>query len=216
MNHKIRSHSTLIMGVVFLAVPAAMAITSNTPERGTWLEDFLSLITILGFSMMLGQLYLTRLKSAFTSGMKLPRIITLHKALGYLLVSVILLHPFFIVLPRYLEAGANPVDSFITMVTQWDNLGIVFGLVAYALMLLLGITSMFRNQMPVTYRQWRVLHGILSILFVAFGTWHAVQLGRHMERALSIYLIMLAAVGVLLLLQMYLFNNQPAKEAANG
>lgn len=108
MNQTIRSRSTLIMGLAFLAVPAAMVVTNTNPARRTWLEEFLSLITILGFSMMLGQLYLTRIKNAFTKGMKLPRIVRLHKALGYFLISIILLHPLFIVLPRYLEAGAIP------------------------------------------------------------------------------------------------------------
>lgn len=215
MNQTIRSHSTLIMAMVFIAVPTLMCVSGGTPGR-TWLKEFLSLITILGFSMMLGQLYLTRIRSAFTRSMKLPRVIRLHKAIGYLLVSVILLHPLFIVLPRYQEAGASPVASFITMVTEFDNLGIVLGLAAYALMLLLGLTAMFRSKMPITYRQWRVLHGILSIFFIAFGTWHAVDLGRHMGRTLSLYLITLATIGVLLLIQMYLFKNQPAKEAAHG
>ncbi|MCP5538245.1 MAG: ferric reductase-like transmembrane domain-containing protein [Akkermansiaceae bacterium] len=216
MNHVIRSYSSLIMGVFFLVIPAALVVFGPTPARGSWLKDFLSILTILGFSMMLGQMYLTRIKSAFTRGMKLPRVVRLHKAIGYLLVSVILLHPAFIVLPRYLEAGARPIDSLITMVTEFDNMGIVLGLAAYALMILLGITAVFRTKMPISYRQWRVLHGILSILFIAFGTWHAVDMGRHMDRVLSIYFITLATIGCLLVLQLYLFNNQPSKEPANG
>ena len=160
----------------------------NTPQR-TWLKDFLALLTILAFSMMICQVYLSRVQSFLNQGVRLPRIVRVHKAIGYFFIAVLVLHPVFIVLPRYFEAGVTPVEAFLKMITEVDNLGIVLGLVAYAFMLLVGITAMFRNKLPINYRQWRVLHAVLSFLFIAVATWHAVDLGRHMDRRLSAYLM---------------------------
>lgn len=187
--------------LTFLAAPTLLCVMGNTPQRA-WLKDFLSLLTILAFSMMICQVYLSRVQSFLSQGVRLPRIVRVHKAIGYFFIAVLLLHPVFIVLPRYFEAGVTPVDAFLKMITEVDNLGIVLGLVAYTFMLLVGVTAMFRNKLPINYRQWRVLHAILSFLFIAVATWHAVDLGRHMDRRLSAYLIVLAAVAFLLFLRL--------------
>ncbi len=71
-------------------------------------------------------------------------------------------------------------------------------------MLILGITSLIRNKLPMKYKTWRLLHGILSALFISLATWHAVDLGRHTDRPMSILMIALAAGGVLLLTQSWI------------
>jgi predicted ferric reductase len=75
-------------------------------------------------------------------------------------------------------------------------------------LLILGITAFVRKQLPISYRTWRVIHGILAMLLVVSAAWHAIDLGRHSSLAMSVSIALLAAGAVLLLLK----NCLPAKQ----
>ena len=70
-------------------------------------------------------------------------------------------------------------------------------------MLTLGITSLARKKLPMKYTTWRVFHGVLAILFVSVAAWHVIDLGRHSSLAMSIFILLLTAVGVLFLVKTY-------------
>ena len=131
------------------------------------------------------------------------KVVKLHKISGYVFVSVLLLHPFLIVLPRFFEAGVDPGEAFSTMLTTWDSRGIILGFSAWGLMLVLGLSSMFRNRLGMKYTTWRTFHGVLSIVFISLATWHATDLGRHTDLPRSVYMIVLCGLGVILLLRIY-------------
>lgn len=166
--------------------------------------------TLLAFSLVLGVFFLTRGNRAAVTGLTMRTTVTLHKIIGYVVVAVLLLHPFFIVIPRYFESGVAPKEAFITMVTTWESPGVVLGIIAWCLLLVLGITSLLRKRLPLKYTTWRAIHGVLAIFFVVLATWHAIDLGRHTDRAMSAYMIILAAGGVLLLVKTYILK--PAKD----
>jgi hypothetical protein len=54
-----------------------------------------------------------------------------------------------------------------------------------------------------------VVHGILAIFFLLFGSWHAVDLGRHMTLVLAAYFATSILVGVFFLLRTYLTASKP-------
>ena len=121
----------------------------------------------------------------------------------FVFVSFLLLHPFLIVVPRYLEAGIQPGEALATMLTTWDSRGIVLGLTAWCLMFLLGLSSIFRRKLGMKYNTWRVFHGILSMIFIILATWHAMELGRHTDLPMSAYMVVLGSLGVFQLLRLY-------------
>ena len=161
---------------------------------------------ILSFSLMLGQFFLGRSNKSIITRFKMSNVLKFHKVIAYTIVSVFLLHPFLIVVPRYFESGVTPMEAFITIITTFNSLGVVLGIIAWFLMLILGITSLIRNKLPMKYKTWRYFHGILSILFISFAAFHALDLGRHTNLAMSIYIIILAVSGILLLLKTYFFK----------
>ena len=138
------------------------------------------------------------------SSFKMGNIVKIHKVIGYIFVSVLLIHPFLLVVPRYFEAGIDPLDAFLTIVTTWETPGVVMGILAWFLMVILGLTSLLRSRLPVGYKAWRILHGVLAIAFIVLSCWHVVDLGRHIAQPLATYLIITAVMGVLLLLKTYL------------
>lgn len=167
---------------------------------------------------MLGQFFLARSNEALLSLFKPPQIQTVHKYIAYSAVGAILLHPVLIVLPRALEGGVKPWDAFVTMVTEFDSLGIVLGIGAWLVLVVLATTAYFRKRLiprfSLKYRGWRYFHGGLAVTFTVLALWHSIELGRHTDVALSLFFITLALLGFAMLARMYWGGGQPARAPA--
>ncbi len=190
--------------LAFTAMPLLIWAMGNFPERSV-LKESLSVITILAFCQMMGQFFWARTNRFAVADLKMKKVTKYHKFIGYTFVTIIFFHPFYLVIPRFFESGVSPVDAFITIITTF-NLGVVLGIIAWCLMLALGITSLVREKLPMKYKTWRVFHGILAMLFISTAAWHVIDLGRHSNSSMSILITILTAVGVLLLLKTYTFK----------
>lgn len=207
MKTTVQTYNRLATLLVFIALPLLIWAMSDIPRR-TFLKEAISLLTILSFSMMLLQFFLSRANGKILAAHRKAKVVKLHKIMGYLFVSILMLHPFLIVFPRYFEAGIEPGEAFTTMLTTWDSRGIVLGLIAWFLMFALGLSSLFRKRLGMKYTTWRVFHGILSILFITLATWHALELGRHTDLPMSVYMVALGSLGVFQLLRIYLTKSK--------
>lgn len=191
---------------VFVGLPLLFYTLGDAPRRSL-LKEALSLLTLLAFTMMLGQFFLARSNETLLSLFKPPQVQKFHKVIAYSAIGVIFLHPALIVLPRFLEGGIRPWDAFVTMITDWGKPGIVLGMIAWSVMVVLGLTVFFRKTLiprfTLRYCGWRYFHGALAVGFTVLALWHAVALGRHTDIAMSVYLLTLAAVGFAMLAKMY-------------
>lgn len=201
---------TFISIIFFIALPSLFFVLAEVSQR-TVLKDSISIFTILAFFILIGQFYLSKINEGVKELFKIAKVIKIHKIIGYVFVPILLIHPFLIVVPRFFEVGADPIESFIKMITTFDNLGVILGLVTWVLMLTLGLTSMFRNKMKMTYKSWKILHGVLSFTFIAVASWHAIDIGRHFSLSMSILIIVLCFLGSLLLLKSYIFTKKKIK-----
>lgn len=200
----------------FLAILAGLAILVGLPmlfyalggaPRRSLLKECLSIATFLSFGLMIGQFFLARTNTVLMGLFKPITVQRVHKSIAYGAITVIALHPFLIVLPRYFEGGVKPLDAFWTMITSFDNLGILLGLAAWLLMIVLGVTAYFRMQLlrrfATRYRGWRYFHGGLAVVFTALAAWHAIDLGRHIHSAMTAYFLTLIVIGFGLLARLY-------------
>jgi len=185
--------------LVFGGLPLLLWIMGGFPER-SFLKESLSVVTILSFFFMIGMFFYSRFNTVVVKDLRMRRTLKIHKAIGYTCVSIMLLHPLFLVLPRFFEAGVSPDDAFVTIVSTFHT-GIVLGMLAWILLLTLGTTALMRNRLPMTYKIWRRWHGILAAVFIAAAAWHAIDLGRHSNLAMSSLIVLLTAVGVRLFLK---------------
>lgn len=202
MEKRIQTYNLIAAILIFIGMPSLLYALGDFP-RGTFLKETISMLTLLAFSMMMGQFFLARSNRAMLKVHKTSSILKIHKFIGYFFIGILLVHPFLIVFPRYFESGTEPKEAFITLITSYDRPGVLLGMIAYTAMLILGLTSLFRKRLALSYRTWRVFHGIMSIVFIAFASWHAINLGGHINNAFTFYFLMLAILGVLLLLNTY-------------
>ncbi|TKG92865.1 FAD/NAD(P)-binding:oxidoreductase [Puteibacter caeruleilacunae] len=202
MENKLKTYNRIAAVVAFIGLPIFLWTLSDVPSR-TFLKDAISLLTLIAFSCMLMQFYLARSNNKLLKVHRMGSVMKWHKAIGYVFVTVLLFHPLLIVVPRYFEAGIEREEAFVRMITTFDNPGIVLGLIAWCLMLILGLTSMLRKQLPITYKTWRIFHGILSIAFIVCASWHVIMLGRHIDMAMTLFMLTAATIGIFLLLRNY-------------
>lgn len=202
MKKIINSFGLITAGLVFLSLPILVYFTGDTTGR-TILKDSLSLLTLLAFVLMIGQFYLARTMKLPIEGATAGRVISIHILVGYLGTAILLVHPLLIVVPRFFESGIHPYQAFTTMITT-NTPGVVTGVVAWILLLLISSLSFMRGRIPLKYREWRRIHGVMSTAFIFLASWHAIYLGRHINQPLSAYIAIQAAVGILFLIQRYI------------
>ncbi len=205
-----RRNYLVAVAFVFIGLPLLLWAMGDAPTR-TILKEAISVGNLLAFSLTLGLLFLTGRNSNAVEHLTLRSTVKIHKWIGYSCVAVLLLHPLLLVVPRYFESGVDPVEAFTTMITTLDSRGVVLGLVAWCALLTLGVTSLYRARLPMKHTTWRVLHGCLAVLFTVPAAWHAIDLGRHVGQAMSIYLVALAGSGVVFALQVYFLKTSTEK-----
>ncbi|MCW8849416.1 MAG: ferric reductase-like transmembrane domain-containing protein [Melioribacteraceae bacterium] len=199
-------YNLLTKTIVFAGLPVLIWLIGDFPRRST-LKETISILTLLAFSAMVGQFFLTRGYRTIHKELKMSSLVRLHKFFGYIFIPIIFVHPFLIVLPRYFESGVQPLDAFGTIITQFNSLGVILGLIAWTFMISIGITSLLRSKIFMSYKTWRVLHGILSILFISIAAWHVIDLGRHTDLTMSIFFIIISTGGIILLIKNYFLDN---------
>lgn len=202
MNADIKRYHLAGAVVVFVAVPVMLFGLGDVPRR-LLLKEVFSLLTVLAFSLMLGQFFIARSNRYFVRAFKFSTALSVHKAIGYSVVGLFLIHPVLIVLPRTFEGGISPFDALVTLLATFESLGVVLGLIAWGLMFVIGVTSLLREQLGLGYPAWKVFHGVLSMLFIIAASWHALELGRHMDGIMTAFVVVLASTGVVMLLRQY-------------
>ncbi len=183
--------------MLFTGLPILFFITGDFPRRSLLKESF-SLLTIIGLCLILVEFFLTRSGHFLWLRYNMVKILSTHKTIGYVLLCAFLVHPFLIVLPRYFEAGVDPVDSLMTIFGTYSNPGVLTGILAWCLVLILLGTALFRKKIPLSYTKWVTVHKLLAIAFIVFACWHALDLGRHTDLVLSTYIILLALCSIAL------------------
>ncbi len=196
--------------VIFAGIPLLIWAQDDLPVRSLFKES-LTVLTILAFSQMLGMFFWSGINPNAVKEMKMNQVVKFHKIIGYTAVATLLVHPVFLVLPRFFESGVSPVDAFVTIITTF-NQGIILGIVSWCLILIIGITCLTRKRLPVRYTTWRNLHGMLAVVFVSIVPWHVLGLGRHSSLAMSIFIILSAAGGILLFGKRYIVKTITGKK----
>lgn len=191
-----------LLGVIFVGIPLSIFSVSLLPGRSI-VKEILSFLTILAFFQMLGQFYWSRLNQSLKKKMKTIRFIKIHKFIGYGMIFILFIHPFLLVVPRFFEGGVDPFDALLKILTTFESLGVILGMIAWGTMLILGVTALIRKQLPFDYKSWRWLHGILALVFMITASWHVIDLGRHSNLAMTMMILVLGSSGVMMLMKVY-------------
>lgn len=195
--------------IIFIVVPILLYATGDFPKRHFLMES-LSVTTILGFSVLVSQFFLSRVNKKLVKEIRMVKVLKIHKVVGYLFISILLMHPFLIVVPKFFDDGISASDAFLKLITTFGSQGLIMGMIAYTIVLIIMITAFFRFKLNLKYRTWRKLHGFLTLSFLLTATWHVIDIGRHSNEFFVIYYILIAGSAVFFLIRTYL--SKPSKK----
>lgn len=198
-----KQNKILILFLVFIGLPLAIYGIGDFPRRSS-LKELISVVTIVSFFVMILQFFLSRFNKQLDGNVKKSAVVRWHKVLGYIFITVLLVHPFLIVLPHYFSPAMSPGEAFNMILLEWSSYGVLMGIIAWVLMLVLGVLSYFRNSLKMKYTDWRLLHGILSVVFIIVASLHVISLGRHIELPMVVLIGIFVLSAVVITLRSYL------------
>jgi predicted ferric reductase len=142
------------------------------PRRGFWIE-FAIALGFIGLAMMGLQSILTARLSAVSAAFGQDTLIQFHRQAGIVAFVLILAHPVILL---------TSTPAFRSFLDPGVNLPRAFALsfVIVALVVLI-VTSLWRQQLGIAYEWWRLGHGTLATAILMIGMIHIVQVHHYLE-----------------------------------
>jgi predicted ferric reductase len=168
--------SKLAFGYLCLmSLPFLITFSLDMADKGSY-AAILTTINILAMTAFYMQFPLvSRLK-------KIPLFINIdwnishHKKIGLWLGIIFLLHPIFIVAPRFMVSFNDGIHSLISIITAPQMLT---GIIAWVVMVIWILIAIFRQQLGLSYEQWRFTHMLGFVVIMILATLHVTSVGSH-------------------------------------
>jgi predicted ferric reductase len=176
----------LLLYLAVVLVPVFLMLVPPVPSgRPFWLEFSIALgfvgLTQIGVQFLL----IARFKRV-TAPYGIDVILRYHRQIALVAVGAILLHPIILVIdyPARLKL-LNPLSG------NWASR---FALLSLLALLLIVISSVFRERVKLDYERWRMLHLILGVSAIVFAQLHASMAGLYINTAWkqAIWIVMAA------------------------
>lgn len=176
--------------IAIALLPLLVLILHAAPEARDFWTEFSVALGFIGLAMIVLQFALTARINRIESSYGIDIILQFHRYISLVAFTLIIIHPLilFINEPETLE-----LLNFFQ--APWRARFAVTGTVA---LIILVITSIWREPLRIPYEEWRIAHGILAVSAVGLGIAHAVGVGYYLNFFWKI--LLWSAMGVLALL----------------
>ncbi|MGY6587433.1 MAG: ferredoxin reductase family protein [Wenzhouxiangella sp.] len=153
-------------------LPLGIALLAAPSSRGFWVE-FGAGLGLLGLGLMVMQTLTTGRSKKIAADYGSDNLMHVHRRLGLLAVPLVLAHPLTLLLaePAYLRF-LDPRDDWLRAFSLW-------GLMLMLLIIL--VSSLWRQALGLSYENWRLLHGGLAGLLLLLGLGHALMVGHYID-----------------------------------
>ena len=175
----------VLFGVVLVAPILIMLIAPEPSGRQLW-RDVAVGLGFLGFALM-GFVFVPggRLRM-MTEVFELDTLYKVHHTLSRAAFFLVLAHPLLLIVQ-------NP-NNFVALNLLGAPWKLRAGVIAFALMVLLVMTSIWRQWLRLRYEVWRGLHNLFSIAVVGFALYHIFRVDYYTALPLQRALWVLYAV----------------------
>jgi predicted ferric reductase len=156
------------------AAPLFFAVFNDAPPaRGGW-HDFSVALGFIGLAMFGLQFALSARVQSLTRPFGIDVVIQFHRQISYVATAFVVAHPALLFLTDATDGRtAEPDDG------PWRAR---FGLSPSSLVLVLVGSSVWRDRLRLSYETWRVLHGVLAVLVIAFALIHVQLVGYYVSQ----------------------------------
>jgi predicted ferric reductase len=161
----------LALGVSLL--PLGIALLGPLPAPRPFWTEFGVGLGFLGMGLMVLQFLTSGRHTWFAPAFGADVVLQAHSRLGLIAVGMVLAHPVVLIL-----SDATYLESFDPRVNLWRALALSFVTVA---LLVLPVTSQWREPVGLSYEWWRLIHGMLALAIVFVGMVHGLQVGHYLD-----------------------------------
>jgi predicted ferric reductase len=156
------------------AAPLFFAVFNDAPEARGFLHDFSIALGFVGLAMLGLQFLITARFQRLSAPFGIDVVIQFHREISYVALAFVVAHP---VLLIFTDA---PMATLLNPFTApWRAR---FGLLGLAALVLIVVTSAWRVRLRLSYEAWRVLHGVLAVLIMAFSLIHVQMVGYYVAQ----------------------------------
>lgn len=167
--------SYLLIYILVLVIPYAVAATINVQHRAMF-QSAVTLLNVCGLAALMLQFPLASRSRALARSMGIDQAMVIHRKAGEALAIFFLLHPFLILLPRFLIAPHGAWSDVWTTITAGN---IQTGLYAWAILIVWTLVAWSRRKAGLSHEAWRLTHSLGFAAVAVLATLHAIKVGRH-------------------------------------
>lgn len=192
MRHIWRGAFWIALYLLLIIAPLFVLLIGQAPPgRGFWREFSVGL-GFVGLSMMGLQFFLTGRFRHITSPYGIDVVYHFHRQISIIAFFFILLHPVILISssPSTLVL-LNPLTA-----PWWITIG-TGGLLAFIIVI---VTSLYRIEMGIIYEHWRIIHGYMSVVAVAFSMTHIAGVSYYVQEPVKRWLWISMVIGWILAL----------------
>lgn len=166
----------LTAGYLGVAVtPLVLAHAQGANPRPFW-DELASGLALVGFAMLLMEFLLSGRFGTISGRIGIDLTMRFHQLVARSLTLFILVHPFLYTTPLNDPMPWDPTNLFALGL---EKTSILTGILAWLILPVLVITSIYRDKLPYRYETWRLGHGIGAVFLAGFGLHHALAAGRY-------------------------------------
>ncbi|MBE9051468.1 ferric reductase-like transmembrane domain-containing protein [Nostocales cyanobacterium LEGE 11386] len=157
---------------LFITVlPLVILLIYPPTGRDFWIE-FSVALGFIGLAMLALQFALTARINRIEASYGIDIILQFHRYISLVAFALILIHPLilFVVQPETLQ-----LLNFVT--APWRARAAVLATLA---LIVLIVTTIWRQQLKIPYEPWRTSHGVLAVLAVSLGLGHGLGVGNYL------------------------------------
>ena len=174
MKYSLARVVALVGAYVALALaPLVLAMVGSTPEPRPYVVEVGVGLGFVGIGLVGLQFVITGRFRSIAPIFGGDVVLQFHRQIGIVAVVLVLAHPAVLIAgdPDYLEF----FDPRVNILRALALTAVVPALV------LLLVTSLWREFVRLNYEWWRVAHGLLALAIVFIGMVHGIQVGQHLD-----------------------------------
>lgn len=183
--HWLAAAGWLLLLMLVALLPLLLAWVGDRPGRG-WLVELGTGLGMVALGLMVVQAWTSGRQPSIAPNFGADNLMHFHRHLGLYAVLLALAHPLalFIADPDYLRY-LDPREDWMRAIALWVVVGAL---------VLIAVSSYFRQAFGLSYELWRLLHGALALAILVLGLGHALMVDHHLG-ALWKQALLVALVG---------------------
>ncbi|HWH14927.1 MAG TPA: ferric reductase-like transmembrane domain-containing protein [Miltoncostaeaceae bacterium] len=189
-----RGRAVLWVGLYLVATLSPLAVMAvRAPEGRSFWTELSVAAGFVGMAMLAVQFLITARFRRISAPYGIDVILRMHREVSLLAVVLLVAHPIVLFIERpETRSLLNPVEA------PWRAR---MAVAALLLLVVIVVSSLWRQRLRLGYETWRLVHGILAVGVLALALGHALGVGHYLDlpwkRALWLVLVGLVVASIL-------------------